>query len=113
MGKSLTEERVNVSSTQIRFNRLASIKLHLSKGVRFTLSHNIDTDQKYFALLPELSIRKGHALSKHSKDGSFSMTTDRMNIKVKLDKGVYSFSEPEFDGELDWYELINDEKDDV
>lgn len=85
-------------------------KLKLHHEQRALFSKDADTGQWYFCVLPELSIRSGYKLQvSGSKHGGLCMNGARRYSDNGLIKGPYILSDPEFDGELDWFELIKAE----
>ena len=86
-------------------------KLKLTSDSRILFSVDRDTSQWYLCVLPELSNMKGFKLSRVKGGNNLFLVSSGMKryIENGLEEGYYFIGEPEFDGNLDWFELIKAE----
>lgn len=105
---------LTVGEKTIYFNVESKLEFKLTSEHLIIISVDRDSGVWYLCFLPELSNRKGYKLNNPtSRNSGYIVCGAKRYIDEGLERGYYSFGEPEFDGELDWYELTKFEDYDI
>lgn len=114
-GGNFTKPVLTVGQRVVYFNVASKREFKLTSEHLVILSIDRGSGVWYLCFLPELSNRKGYKLchADIKKNSGYIIFGAKRYIDEGLESGYYSFGKPEFDGELDWYELIKFEDYDI